>query len=168
MPYVARFATQEEIVIGVNIEEPVIVEEETTISIAIADDEGVPVDYIDVKVYIDDVLYKEDIAINGRLDVSWTPSRKGTITIRIVVGEENPCYRQVEEEIDVEIVERKVPTLLQNIIPGMAMAIAMLGILGYVKKKRKKPEIEGLEEEIEEAEATPIEDIEIEDIDELE
>ena len=159
---------QEEVTIKVSVEEPVIMAEETTIRIEVTDDEGTPVDYIDVKVYVDDVLYKEDVAINGRLDISWTPSREGVVTLRIVVGEENPCYKQVEKKMDVKVVSRKAPALLQNVILGATAALSVIGFIGLLRKRRKK-EIEGIEEEAIGSEITQEEttETEIEDLEDL-
>ena len=142
---------RENIIVSVEIDEPVFVGEETKILIHVTDDEGVPIDSVDVKVYIDDILYKDDFVINGELEVDWTPSRKGKITIRIVVAEDNPKYMCQEIEKEIEVSERKVPMMLQRIIPALAMTISAIIIFVYVKKRRKKIDIEEISENAEEA-----------------
>ena len=139
---------QEKISVVVNVEGDIIVGEEVKIVVAVVDDDNVPVDYIDVKVYIDDVLFDEDTAINGRLEVSWTPSHKGMIKIKVVVGEENPCYEKVEKEIKIDASDKAVAGLLQNLVLGAVSGIFLIGLVAFLRKKKKgtTEEIEAIEE----------------------
>ncbi len=152
--------------ITIEIEDKVFVAESTEIKVIITDDEGNPVDSVDVIVYINGVEYDKDVAINGTLVIPWVPSKEGSFKIKVVAGEKSPYYTRTEGEVTVNVIDRSKLPLSQNMLIGVIAAIALIGVVAMIKRKRRG----ALEFAPEEASAEAIEEGEIvgEELEEIE
>ena len=134
----AEFSVEKEAIsISIEVEDRIFVAESTEIRIIITDDEGKPVDSVDAVVYINNVKYDEDIAINGTLVIPWVPSKKGSFTIKVVAGENSPYYTRAEEKITVNVIDKSQILRSQDLLLGLIAAVAVAGVAIVIKKKRR-------------------------------
>ncbi|MCR8470891.1 MAG: Ig-like domain-containing protein [Crenarchaeota archaeon] len=143
-----KFSVDKEVIsIDIKVPDRIFVAEAIEIQITVVDDDGELVDSVDVTIYINDIEYDRDIAVNGKLTIPWVPSREGQFTIRIVAGANSQHYAMIEKEIIVNVTVRSKLSIPQEILYGLLAAIVLGGVAVAMKKRKKSLATEMLSED---------------------